>query len=129
MERHLFLCCLYFFQFSDVRNLLNSFRSLNLTIISFLSSLVMKGLLLYRTFFVYKERIYPKWIERFQEMLKSIDQLNFFFHFFIKLVLFKVFKTPMVNCFRFSFGKGFPSRMNIPFYSDLIVQFHRCLIS
>ena len=35
MERHLFLRCLYFFQFSDVRDLLNSFRSLDLSIISF----------------------------------------------------------------------------------------------
>ena len=35
MERNLFLCCLHFFQFSDVRDLLNSFRSLDLTIISF----------------------------------------------------------------------------------------------
>ena len=110
MEKHLFRYCLYFIQFSDVRDLLNSFCSLDLTIISFLSCLVRTGLLLYRTFFVYKEQIYSKWIERFQEILQRIDQLKCFFQFFIKLVLIKVFKTPIVNCFRFSFGKDFPQK-------------------
>ena len=76
MERHLFLCYLYYFQFSDVRDLLNSFFSSDFTGISFLSCLVMKGLLLYSTFLVYKERIDSKWFERFQEMLQRIDQLK-----------------------------------------------------
>ena len=79
MERHLFLCYLYFFQFPDVRDLLNSLRSLDLTIISSLNCLVIKGLFLSRAFFVYKERTYRKWTERFEEMLQSIDQLKLFF--------------------------------------------------
>lgn len=63
MVKHFSFWCLYFPQLSKVGDLLNLFRSLDLSIIPFLSCLVTKLLLLYHSFFFYKERIYSKWIE------------------------------------------------------------------
>ena len=66
MVTHLFLCCLYFFQFSEVRHLLNLFRSLDLTQHNLFPKLFHKGNIII-VYFVGKEQI-------FLELLQRINQ-------------------------------------------------------